>query len=439
MMLPFPRKPLKPCRGYQLAALEKGRAALNAGASSVLLCMPTGTGKTRTAVEACLLHVMLGGTCLFVAPRRELVSQASEALQDAGLMLECQVYVRTIQELAMPGAAIPNVSLVVLDEARHYVADTWSIIRRVLVDAVFLGLDATPERGDGRGLGGMFDVLVEAISVKDAIAEGYLVPCEIVRPQRALGSDWAQDPLDVWKAEANGASTVVFCNSVEAAQKLAERFREAGVSAEAVWGEMPTLERDSALKRFANGELTVLTNMHILTEGWDAPRTEVVMLASTCPTAGGYLQRVGRGMRPFPGKKRMLLLDLPGVSHDHGDPDEERTWHLSGVACRRSNAPDVRFCPVCGAQVTSSKCERCGHSGEMKKRKPRVLGLPMDRFARERGMSNEDKAKALAGYLAAARAKGHQRWWAFKCFEGKFGSKPSAEIQRLAQRQFLTG
>jgi DNA repair protein RadD len=444
MMLPFPREPIPPCRPYQIDVLERGAAEIAKGAQSLLFCMPTGTGKTRTAVEACLRHVALGGICLFVAPRRELVSQASAAFERAGLELEHVVFVRTIQQLTMPGATIPPASLVVLDEARHYVADEWRLLEKVLPDAIFLGLDATPERGDGRGLGrssgGIFDVLLEAISVKDAIAQGYLVPCEVVRPERSLGSDWAQDPLDIWLEKAEGLSTVTFCDSVASAHKLAARFLARGVSAAAVWGEMPVAERDRVLGDFAAGKITVLTNMHLLTEGWDAPNTECVMLASLCPTAGTYLQRIGRGMRPSSGKRRMLLLDLPGVSHDHGDPDEERSWHLDGVACRRTNAPEVRFCPICGAQTTTSKCEQCGYAGDqMKKRRPRVLGLPMDRFARQRGASDEEKAKALAGYLAAARSKGHQRWWAFKCFEHKYGAKPSAQLKTMAMRVFLSG
>ena len=244
-----PSEPLVPCRPYQLEALERGRVAIAKGARSVLFCMPTGTGKTRTAVEAARLHVAMGGIVLAVAPRRELVAQLRTALERGGLEIEHNAFVRTIQELTMPGANIPRGSLVILDEARHYVADEWSCLDKALPDATFLGLDATPERGDGRGLGrssgGIFDALITVITVKEAVEQGYLVPCEVIRPKEALGSDLAQDPVDAWLKYASELSTVIFCNSVKSAQEIAERINKTtGGTAAAVWGEMPTADRD---------------------------------------------------------------------------------------------------------------------------------------------------------------------------------------------------
>ncbi len=434
----FSRPPTLPsCRDYQLRALDVARTHVRNGVQSILLCMPTGTGKTRTAVEACTGHVRLGGVPMFVAPRRELVSQATATLLAAGLALESTVYVRTIQELSMPNAVIPPASMVVLDEARHYVADAWGKLRQALPEAVYLGLDATPERGDGRGLGGMFDVLVEAISVKDAIAGEFLVPCETIRPDQPLGpNELAQHPFDAYWDHARDSSAVVFCHSIPAARELAAKFYDRGIPAAAVWGDMKTNERDNALELFAAGKIRVLCNMHLLTEGWDAPITETVILARSFPTAGGLIQAGGRGLRPHPGKTRCLLIDLPGCTHTLGELDEPRTWHLEGRAARRaSDDINAKFCPVCGAVVTTAACEQCGYAGDqMKKRKPRVLGLPIARFARQRQQTDEEKAKALAGYLAAARRKGHQRWWAFKCFEGVYGTKPSAKLKTMAMR-----
>jgi DNA repair protein RadD len=420
-----------PCRDYQLHALERAREAVHGGAQSVLLCMPTGTGKTRTAVEACALHKELGGEPLFVAPRRELVSQAREALARRGIF--CPV--RTIQELTLPGATIPHASMVVLDEARHYVAEKWSQLRAALPDAVYLGLDATPERGDGVGLGSMFDTLIEAISVKEATERGYLVPCTVLRPDHALApGELAQDPVDATLCMSAG-STILFCASVEHAQTYAARLSERHVRAEAVHGEMPASERASTLKAYDAGEIPVLCNVQLLTEGWDSPRTETVVLASGCGTAGGYLQRVGRALRPFPGKERALVLDLRGVSHLYGEPDEERTWHLEGRACRRTNEENVRFCPVCGSPCAPvGACETCGYEGEKRKRKPRVLGLPMDRFAREHAAPDDEAAKALKQLYGVARRKNYRPGWAEKVFAHKYGRAVTWELKRLVAR-----
>ena len=427
---------LSPLRPYQTHALDVARAHVVDGKQRILLCMPTGTGKTRTAVEACLGHVKLGGVPMFVAPRRELVSQATRALEAAGLWPGHDVFVRTIQELTGKGAIIPPATMVVLDEARHYVADEWGQLAKALPNALYLGLDATPERGDGKGLGGLFDVLVEAISVREAIDQGYLVPCEVLRPAEPLGPrELAQDPFDIYFAKAEGTSAVVFCHSVTAARELSARFCARGVWAAAVWGDMPVAERDDALDRFADGRLKVLTNMHLLTEGWDAPITETIILARGFPTAGGLLQAAGRGLRPHPGKTRCLLIDLSGCTHLHGEPDEPRTWHLEGRAARRAaDGENARFCPICGGVVLTAECEACGYAGaEMKKRKPRILGLPCERFARQREMPEEKQVAALASYMRVARMKGYREGWALKCWSHKFGREATPEMKRTAR------
>lgn len=420
-------------RPYQKEALDEARAHYDAGKQSVVVVLPTGTGKTKTAVAACVGHVKLGGLPMFVAPRRELIAQASAELEAQGLEPGHDVFVRTIQELSMPNAEIPLATMVVLDEARHYVAEAWSRLRLRLPDAIYLGLDATPERGDGLGLGAMFDVIVEALSVQEAIDGKHLVPCDVIRPAHALGpNELAQDPIAAYLQHAPGTSAVLFASSVDVAKRYAAEFCARGITAEAVWGEMSTGARDATLRAYNEGRVKVLCNVHILTEGWDAPHTETVILAGPVGTVGGLLQRVGRGMRPSPGKTKCTVIDLRGLTHLHGEPADDRTWHLDGRAARLANAPAVKFCPVCGFVVVGEACEQCGHAGEMRKRKPRVLGLPMDRFKRQHEMPDEQAAKALRGYLHVARTKGYKRGWAYRAFESKYGREVTPELLRLA-------
>lgn len=432
---------LPPLRPYQVRAIERGRAELAKGATALLFCMPTGTGKTRLAVEIVLLHVQQGGLPLWVAPRRELISQGSDTLTSAGLEPGHDCFVRSIQSLVSSGAELPRgITLVVLDEARHYVADEWGLIRKMFPDALIIGLDATPERGDGRGLGGLFDVLIEVITVREAIDGGFLVPPETLRPERALlANELAQDPVDAYFAKAAGSSAVVFCRDVAHARDLSNRFFERGVDSFAIWGDMPAAARDSALAKFACGEIKVLTNMHVLTEGWDAPITETVILARHFPTPGGMIQATGRGARAYPGKTHYNLIDLTGCTHVHGEPDEPRVWHLHGRASTRLNAPlpdDVRFCPVCGGVAApGAPCPSCGYDGdERRKRKPRVLGLPVERFARQRQQTDEQKAKQLAFYLSDARRANRHMYSALKRFEGVYGHMPTPAIKRLARK-----
>jgi superfamily II DNA or RNA helicase len=425
---------LPPLRPYQESALERA-SELSSEHRSILIVSPTGTGKTRLFVEACCRHVQKGGVPLVIAPRRELISQAVAQLRSAGLEEGHDVFVRTIQELVTTRAEIPPATMIVFDEARHYLADEWSKVRAALPDAFCLGADATPERGDGRGLSGMFDVLLEAITIKDAVAGGFLVPCETLRPEHALGpGELAQHPVDAYLEKANGTSAIIFAPSVALALEWGAMLRDRGVHAAGVHGEMPIGERDACIDAYNSGELKVLVNVALLTEGFDAPHTETVILAGPCGTAGGMLQRAGRGMRLAPGKTRMLLIDLKGITHTFGDVDEERSWHLEGKAARRA-ADDIelRFCPVCGAPTQTVACEQCGYSGELKKRKPRVLGLPIDRFAREHAMSDERAAKELRGLYGVAQRKGYRPFWAERVWSHRYGRPVTAEIRRLTR------
>jgi len=423
-------------RPYQARALADARAAVQAGAQGVCIVAPTGTGKTRMGVAACVGHRHQGGPLpLWVAPRKELLTQASAALRAAGLEPEIDVLVRTNQELARPGSRVPDAALVVWDESHHAGSDTWSLLRGALPGAVFLGLTATPERGDGRGLTGVFDALVTAITIRDAIAGGFLVPAEVVRPDRALApGELAQDPVDAYLEHCPSARAVLFAPSVQLAIQYTCSFRERGVTAAAAWGEMQTRDRVRVIEDFAEGRTSVLSNAALLTEGFDVPACDAVILARGFGTAGSYLQAVGRGLRIAEGKDRCTVLDLRGVSHVHGDPDVERTYHLDGKAIRRAGDEiDVRFCPVCGTpQAGPPPCETCGHEGEMRLRRPRVLGLPMTRFAALRAEDDDARVLRLARWLRHAAAKGWREGQALHRFKGAYGEWPSASVKARA-------
>ena len=414
-------------RPYQVAAVEAMRSAAGAGSRAILLVQPTGTGKTRTLTEAVRGHVSRGGRPLWVAHRRELLSQAEDALRGGGLTPERDVWVRSIQELRVSGG--PPATMLVVDEAHHLPSSDWSQLRtEQYPDALLLGATATPERGDGRGLGALFDALVVGITVREAMAQGWLVPAEIVGPDRALDpGQLAQDPVDAYLEHAAGTQAILFASSVELAQEYAARFTAQGVPSAAVFGAMTG--RASVLEAYAAGTVRVLTSVAVLTEGFDCPATETVILARGFGTTGGYLQAVGRGLRLSPGKSRCLVLDLRGCAHLHGGPDEERTYSLDGRGIRRAaDEIDVRFCPVCGAPVVGEACEQCGHAGEMRARPPRVLGLPMTRFAGLRREDDEARCRRLSRWLAHARARGWREGWCHHRYKAVYGEPIPRQI-----------
>ena len=234
-----------------------------------------------------------------------------------------------------------------------------------------------------------------------------------------------------------GTKAILFAPRVELAIQYACDLRGRGVSAAAVWGDMPAKERTAALDAFRTGEVQVLCNQNLLVEGFDLPSVETVILARRFGTQGGYLQAVGRGLRPSKGKTKCLVLDLLGISHVFGEPDAERTYHLEGKAIRlKDEGPDVRFCPVCGQPTETSACDVCGYEGAMRLRKPRVLGLPMTRFASLRAEDEMRRAERLSNWMQFARSKGWREGQAFYRYQGAFGEMPSRAV--IARARLLT-
>ena len=364
-------------REYQREALLEARAHLGNGRRKVLIVMPTGGGKTITATEACRQHVAEGGRVLWVAHRRELIKQGRDTLERCGLRVGAfglnsgaPVQVESIQSLVHPKRReVPPATLVVADEAHHLLAEEWRKLAEMYKDCLLIGLTATPERGDGQPLGDIFDALVVAAQMSKLIALHEedptigLVPCDVKRPAHEDGSPWvlrsdevAQDPVDAYTMFGNGERAVVFAPNVPAAREFCDAFNAAGIAADVVHSKMPKDERDSVLKLFERGELRVVLNCNILTEGWDDPGCSICIVARGCEHAGLYLQMVGRVMRPAPGKMRAILIDLRGVSYMHGLPAADRTFRLEGVAIEAAQVEEEKHCPMCGRILEGKKC-----------------------------------------------------------------------------------
>jgi superfamily II DNA or RNA helicase len=156
---------------------------------------------------------------------------------------------------------------------------------------------------------------------------------------------------------------VVFCTTLEHAQQTTDDLCQAGIPAGVVHGGLNALTRSVTLKQFHAGEIKVVCNVHVLTEGWDCPSAEVCILTRRPAHAGTFLQMVGRVLRPAPGKSQALVLDLCGSVHDHGTPDCEREFSLDGKGIKRSDRQPIRQCPTCGSVFVATGdnfCPECG-------------------------------------------------------------------------------
>ena len=437
---------MRVARPDQARAITQLRAA--AAQHRRLLCVgPTGFGKSVLIALIAQAAVARGGRVLVVVHRLELVSMLAGRLRDQGLRVgeihpgatpfPAPVQVASLQTLLARGT-LPDATMLIWDEAHHLLAMEWARLWRSYPDARLIGFTATPMLADGTGLGAAFDGMVVAASKQELRDAGVLVPCEVLDPGRPLGpGELAQDPVDALAAYPD-EKAVVFAPSVQVAIQYACSLRDRGIAAEPIWGDMPAGKRADALASYARGETRVLTNVAILTEGWDDPATSIVCLARRVGHLGLYDQMVGRGLRAHPGKTRCLLLDLVGATHLHGPPDEERRYSLEGHGVRRAqDVADVRFCPVCGSPVTEPPCFECGHEGELRQRRPRVLGLPLQRFARIRQDDTEQRALRLSRWIADARARGHREGAALHRFKGAYGAFPDRAV--IARARSLAG
>lgn len=333
-------------RVYQSTAAAAVHQAWSDGRRAVLLVAPPGAGKTVMGAEIARDFTRV----LWVAHRQELVHQARKKLaaavgaENVGVAMaaqtsnpEARFQVGTIQTL-LARLRPNNTDLLVLDEAHHYVAERWGLIAypRVLT----LGLTATPQRQDGTPLGDVFDELVVAAQFSDLLRDGFLVPARVYSPNRYLDRHLAQDPLRAWQKLAEGDSTFWFASSVAAARRAHAELTTAKVSSEHVDWETDKTWRDVVVEAFSAKKIRVLTNTFCLTEGVDVPSARVALSTRSFCYAGSMIQAFGRVLRPSPGKKDAIIIDLTGSCFLHGLVTEDRTFSLSGNPITRRGSPE---------------------------------------------------------------------------------------------------
>ena len=306
-------------------------------------------------------------------------------------------------------ADMPALDLLVIDEAHHAVADSYRrIIDRTLQcnpSAKIFGVTATPNRGDKKGLREVFDNVADQIRIAELIASGHLVSPrtfvidvgvqDALKKVRRVAADFDMGEVDAimnkspvtdaviahWKEKAGNRQTVVFCSTVDHARNVADAFNAAGVSAAIVHGEMGDVDRKATLAAYDRGEIQVVTNVAVLTEGWDHPPTSCVVLLRPSSYKSTMMQMVGRGLRTvnpdeYPGilKTDCIILDFGTSSLIHGSLEQDVDLNGREVT---GDAP-TKTCPSCEAKVPAAlmECPLCGHvwDTEREAKEPDALG-----------------------------------------------------------------
>jgi DNA repair protein RadD len=341
---------------------------------------------------------------------------------------------------------------------RTMLVRTYRRILEAYPDAIIIGLTATPCRDDGRGLGNVFDVLVECPDVLELTRGKFLVPARIYAPttpdlkglptargdyvEAALAErmDKAQlvgDVVTHWHRLAERRSTIVYATSVAHSVHLRDEFRRSSVLAEHISGSTPTEERDAILARLARGEVEIVCNCMVLTEGFDAPDVGCLVLARPTKSLGLFRQMIGRALRPAPGKVDALILDHAGAVFTHGFPDDPIEWTLhedrraenkAHSARIQHRAPALTDCPECRAvRFEGQPCPACGWRPRPKAVAVDVIDGDLGRVERDRSVvaTALDRRRFYSQLLYIASERGYQRGWAGHKFKEKFGAWPS--------------
>jgi superfamily II DNA or RNA helicase len=400
------------------------RAAFAGGARRVVAQAPTGFGKTHTVAALMADGVTQGKRYVFAAHLDSLVEDTAERLRAKGLQVgyvqagrpsdpTAQVQVCSLQTMHARGERPPG-DLLIVDECHRAMAATV----RPIVEAypLALGLTATPQRGDGQPLGDVFDKLVPGPSVRWLTERNFLVDADVIAPESGEVDALAMDPVDAYRAHTNGSRALLFAADLAHAAHLQESFSCAGIGAMVISGETLRHDREYARKWLAERAERVLINVSVCIEGWDCPPVDAVILARPFSVCGSFLQAIGRGLRPSPGKELCTVVDLRGSVWLHGLPDEERAWSLSGEAVRPKEAvTSLRYCAKCLAVVRAAEkaCVRCGASLTARTAKlPRVLQRAV-RLERVRELPPERRDEiALRGIEKKMLAAGKPPWLA---------------------------
>lgn len=454
-------------RLYQQAIIDQSREAYSQRHRAVLVCLPTGGGKTITASTVVHGASAKGNVTWWLTHRRELVAQASRTFHElniphgtvqAGYISNplASVQVASIQTIARRLDNLPAPDLIVFDETHHIGAASWSAIFERFPRARILGLTATPWRLDGVGLGRWYTSMVEGPAVAELIENGSLSPYRLFAPATPDLSDVATtagdyqrsalakamdkpqivgDAIGHYQRLCPGKRAVAFAAGVENSKRIAAQFMAAGIPAEHVDGEMSADARDAAVERFRRGETLVLSNADLFGEGFDVPAIEAAILLRPTKSLSLHLQQVGRALRPSPGKSEAIILDHAGNSLVHGLPDDVREWSLDDREKRKRAAPaevSIRQCRECFfVYRPAPKCPQCGHAPPVQVREiEQVEGTLAEvrRVDTRAKFKEQGKAGSLEALIELGRERGYKnpRFWAEKVWASRSGKRWAA-------------
>ncbi len=391
-------------RDYQQKAVELSKAMFNQGHRRLILCSPTGSGKTFIFSYLTYLSIEKGNKVLIITDREELLDQSSSTLSNFNIFpvkikpgvkvnLNYNVFVGMAQTLKRRIEKpeyrnwIKGINLIIIDEAHKREADF--VFPYLSRDQFLLGPTATPVRmGKETPLIEFYDGLLEVEKISNLIKAGYLLPAKHYEVKgvdtstlRVSGGEYSQKTVSEafgknvacesvynnYMRICPGKKFLCFCVSIDNAKEVAKHLTEKGLKISVVDSKNTTnSERKKALRDLKEGNITGIVNVGVLTTGFDEPSLEVVILYRATKSLSLYLQMIGRGSRlsPETGKKFFYILDFGGNVQRFGLYHENRLWQLESPKKNKDEEGliPLKCCPVCDYMMHTSVrlCPDCG-------------------------------------------------------------------------------
>lgn len=409
-------------RPYQQSAVEQIRESFRSGNRKVVMCAPTGSGKTATFSSIAAASYNNGRRVLILTDRRELRKQSGGTLGRFGIspgIIEpgCQQDWRIPVQVGMVKTFLNRAKkspilwdwpeLVIVDECHR--GEFKKVLKGFSESTYIIGATATPvSTTKSDPLHNYFDDIVSTVGIPELIQQGSLVPAitysvEIDKSSlKKQGGEYTEESqmsmfdkrerysgvVEKWQQFAHGRRTMCFCVNIEHSKKTAAAFQSAGVPAMHIDGTTPESERESVLARHQSGEFPILCNVGITTAGYDDPEISCIIFDRVTTSLALWLQCCGRGSRPFPGKENFIILDM-GANYDAlGLWEEDRDWlHVFRNPGRANEgiAP-TKLCPQCQAIIRASakNCEYCFYEIPAKERDEEELNVKFGQVTKKK-------------------------------------------------------
>lgn len=428
-------------RPYQNDLVDQVRTAWHEGFKAPCIVLGCGGGKSCIVAEIARRTTWNGKRVLFLVHRKELVAQIRRTFSSWGVLMELcdigmvQTFTRHISKLKKP-------SLIITDENHHSLASSYKRIYEAFPDVCRVGVTATPIRLNGDGLGDVNDKLIIGVSTKWLIENNYLAPYDYFAPdiadltglhvrrgeyisseieKRMIQKAVFGDVIHYYRQLADGKKAICYCSTINHSERTAEAFNNAGIPAAHIDGGTSPGERDHIISDFRNGEITVLCNVDLISEGFDVPDCECAILLRPTQSLTLFIQQSMRCMRYKEGK-RAVIIDHVGNYARHGMPDDDREWSLDKKEHqkreRQENDNSVIQCPEClyvfDPKIHGRKtCPKCGYvfpnPREVKEKTGELIhvtGIKLD-------YCGPDQCQTYGELLEYAKKKGYKLGWAY--------------------------